>query len=388
MKIALLGLEFENSNMGCQALSYSFAHLFSEVARSLNIEVQYYAILFDDSQKDIHPNTDNSHVEEYKIEYKSFSFWRNAKKLFKKCDLIVDFTGGDSFSDIYGCKRFLLGSLLKNVAINSKTPFMLAPQTYGPFLHSYDIFLAKRIINRARWVFSRDMESAQLVKSLTRKVPESYTDVAFVLPYKKALLPQNGKIKVGINVSGFLWNQGYSFAKLSLGINYPLYNETILKHLLQDDRYEVYLIPHVGYPGDVYGESDYSICSKLHDIFPDTILINSYASPMDLKNYISAMDIFIGARMHAAIAAFSSGVATIPVSYSPKFEGLFGSLGYNRLISARTGSTESAVEETLDMIEKYDTMTEEVNECLKKANVLISRFKERLAEIINECSES
>ena len=109
---------------------------------------------------------------------------------------------------------------------------------------------------------------------------------------------------------------------------------------------------------------------------------------MDLKNYISAMDIFIGARMHAAIAAFSSGVATIPVSYSPKFEGLFGSLGYNRLISARTGSTESAVEETLDMIEKYDTMTEEVNECLKKANVLISRFKERLAEIINECSES
>ena len=32
--------------------------------------------------------------------------------------------------------------------------------------------------------------------------------------------------------------------------------------------------------------------------------------------------------MHATIGAISSGVATIPFSYSRKFEGLFGNLEY------------------------------------------------------------
>ena len=101
MKVVLLGLEFENSNMGCQALSYSFTHLFSDIARDLNIEVHYYAILFEDLKNDISLNIIGSYIEGYKIKYKSLSFWRNIKKLFKESDLIVDFTGGDSFSDIY-----------------------------------------------------------------------------------------------------------------------------------------------------------------------------------------------------------------------------------------------------------------------------------------------
>ena len=98
MKVALLGLEFENSNMGCQALSYSFTHLFSEAAHNLNTEVQYFAIVFEKLKEDIQSKTGGS-VEGIRINYKSISFWKQIRKLFKECDLIVDFTGGDSFSD-------------------------------------------------------------------------------------------------------------------------------------------------------------------------------------------------------------------------------------------------------------------------------------------------
>ena len=387
MKVALLGLEFNSLNMGCQALSYSFTHLFSSAADSLDIEVQYYAILLEAPKEDIHLIA-NSSLETIVIKYKSLSFWKQIRKIFKECDLIVDFTGGDSFSDIYGDKRYFLGSLLKITAINTKTPFMMGPQTYGPFTHTYNRSLAKWIIKHSRWVFSRDADSAHLVKDLSDIEPGLYTDVAFALPYKKAVLSQNEKIKVGINVSGYLWKNGYSYAKMSLNVDYPVYCETVLKHLIQDGRYEVYLIPHVGLPSEEVGESDYSISVKLHDMYPETILIDTYKTPMDLKNVISAMDIFIGARMHATIAAFSSGVATIPVSYSKKFEGLFHSLDYNRLISARTCSTESAINDTLKMIAEYDTIKEEVSRSLMKTNALTTQFREKMREIIKELSRS
>ena len=381
MKVALLGLEFNNSNMGCQALSYSFTHLFSDAAQKSGIEVHYYAVSFEDISE-IRLGS-GSTVKGLRINYKSSSFWKDLRKLFKECDLIVDFTGGDSFSDIYGSKRFILGSVLKIAAIRSKTPFMLGPQTYGPFMHSYNRLLAKWIIKHSRWVFSRDADSVQLVKSIAKTEPGSYTDVAFALPYEKASLPQNGKIKVGMNISGFLWKNGYSFAKMSLSVDYRTYCETVLKQLIGDGRYEIYLIPHVGFPGERYGESDFAVSAELHDMFPETILVDDYKTPMDLKNYISAMDVFTGARMHATIGAFSSGVATIPFSYSKKFEGLFGSLGYDRLIPARICSTEDAIADTIKMIGEYRTLTEEVNSSLKKTEILVTQFCDKLNEIIN-----
>ena len=48
----------------------------------------------------------------------------------------------------------------------------------------------------------------------------------------------------------------------------------------------------------------------------------------------------MGARMHACIAAFSSGVPVVPMAYSRKFEGLFGSLGYDRTVDCTADSAE------------------------------------------------
>lgn len=44
------------------------------------------------------------------------------------------------------------------------------------------------------------------------------------------------------------------------------------------------------------------------------------------------MDFFTGARMHACIAALSSGVPVYPIAYSRKFTGLFcDTLGYKHV---------------------------------------------------------
>ena len=50
-----------------------------------------------------------------------------------RADLIADITGGDSFSDIYGMKRFARGYLIKRLCQIGGRPFIMLPQTYGPF---------------------------------------------------------------------------------------------------------------------------------------------------------------------------------------------------------------------------------------------------------------
>ena len=87
------------------------------------------------------------------------------------------------------------------------------------------------------------------------------------------------------------------------------------------------------------------------DPLPDCILAPAFNTPIEAKSYISNMDIFIGSRMHSTIGAFSSNVATIPVSYSRKFEGLFNSLNYEYVINGRTESTNSAFDKTIEYVE-------------------------------------
>ena len=68
-----------------------------------------------------------------------------ARQKIAHSDVVIDFTEGDSFSDIYGLKRFALTSFFKVVAIRKAGCLVLGPQTYGPFNSG----LVKRI---ARWL--------------------------------------------------------------------------------------------------------------------------------------------------------------------------------------------------------------------------------------------
>ena len=52
------------------------------------------------------------------------------------------------------------------------------------------------------------------------------------------------------------------------------------------------------------------------------------------------MDFVAAARMHAAIAAFSSGVPVVPMAYSRKFIGVFGTLGYNHVADMKADGAE------------------------------------------------
>ena len=94
--------------------------------------------------------------------------------------------------------------------------------------------------------------------------------------------------------------------------------------------------------------------------FEQLIEAPGFSTPVEVKSYISAMDVFTGARMHATIAAFTTGVPVIPFSYSTKFEGLFKSMGYDHVLSATKINTKSAIRKTIRMIEDREILRSEL----------------------------
>jgi hypothetical protein len=52
--------------------------------------------------------------------------------------------------------------------------------------------------------------------------------------------------------------------------------------------------------------------------------------------------------MHACIAALSSGVPVLPIAYSRKFRGVFGSLGYPIIADCRSEAAEQIVAKAIE----------------------------------------
>src|SRR5690606_21378999 len=79
---------------------------------------------------------------------------------FRRCDLLIDIAEGDSFTDVYGGRRYVKQVASKLVALATRTPLVLAPQTIGPFRSRATRALPALILRRAEAVFARDRPSA------------------------------------------------------------------------------------------------------------------------------------------------------------------------------------------------------------------------------------
>ena len=82
--------------------------------------------------------------------------------------------------------------------------------------------------------------------------------------------------------------------------------------------------------------------------------------------------------MHGTIAAFTCEVACIPTAYSPKFAGLFNSVGYDVIVDLTSLSTENAIEKTMNYVGEYVELSSKIKSCLEKNNKIIQSTKKYL----------
>src|SRR3546814_2081442 len=79
--------------------------------------------------------------------------------------------------------------------------------------------------------------------------------------------------------------------------------------------------------------------------------------------------------MHACIAAFSSGTPVMPVAYSRKFSGLFGTLGYDFLLPVRGMDTQAALDFLMEGLGKREMMRTAIMAGMKRIDALLGNYK-------------
>ena len=379
MKIGILGLTTQSGNKGCEALTYSFFEVINNIAKrhddiidiimidNSNFKQRIISILltiFNKTPKRflyaqrLYSNI-RFRVGKYHINKNKYYF----SHIIKECNFIFDFTAGDSFTDIYGLNRFYERTKLKHAIEDSGLNLVLGSQTIGPF-NDVDVKnYAASAINKAYEVFVRDKKSFDYTIQISGRYPILTTDIAFALPYKKQNV-YSKKIRFGFNPSGLLWNGGYTGNnQFQLTVDYKKYCQEVISYLIEKE-YEVFLIGHAFYENrpDLV-DNDWIAINELKKEFPQVQIAPFFKTPMEIKSFISSLDIFIGARMHATIGALSAGIPVIPFSYSRKFEGLFESLSYPYLINGCSDTTNEAVIKTLNMITNIDTLRSIISAC-------------------------
>ena len=372
MEIGILGLTFHSGNKGCEALSYSFLNILEELMEekdktiTVNILVPFPIKNFIKSRFQI-SEIKETYFPKEKYKHITFNCIFYVYKLHHfvffsspfKCSKVFDFTAGDSFTDIYGEERFWARTNLKKCLIDSNIPLILGSQTIGPFNSEPVLKAAISVINNSREVYVRDRLSYDYVKKISGRNAKLTSDIAFALPYNDIKLTYSDKPRLGFNVSGLLWSGGYTQNnQFDLTVDYREYCRKLVKNLLP--FYEIHLIPHAFTDNQDSKDNDFIPAKELHREFPETILCDALSTPIEIKSYISQMNLFLGARMHATIAAFSTGVPVIPFSYSRKFEGLFESLHYNYVIHGKESSTFDAINTTLSYIERKDDLKKDM----------------------------
>ena len=94
----------------------------------------------------------------------------------------------------------------------------------------------------------------------------------------------------------------------------------LIEHLLNNTAYDILLIPHV-----VWNNSnDYTVLKKVYEQYKSTerVTLVQDSSAMDLKAIIGTCTIFVGARTHSTIAAYSQCIPTLVLGYSVKARGI------------------------------------------------------------------
>ena len=321
-----------------------------------------------------------------------------------QADAVLDITGGDSFTDMYGAGRFNAVTAMKKLVLGMGIPLILLPQTYGPFQTDRARRTATEILRQVTRAWARDERSYAYLQELLGKDfdPQRHRcgmDVAFELAAcePRAELPSQvrhwlrdrpGPV-VGINVSGLLFlDPEGSRKRYGLKADYQAAIKALIHRLLQQTSCRILLIPHVVEPCFSY-ESDAMACSAIaaemgREGQHRLAILPAFYGPGEVKWVIGQLDWFCGTRMHSAIAALSQGVATAGISYSIKTAGVFEACGQGKHVAdPRVQSTPDVVERVWQAWEERAASAARLRKALPG---VLAKAREQMDEIVADCA--
>ncbi|MCY2967416.1 MAG: polysaccharide pyruvyl transferase family protein [Planctomycetota bacterium] len=300
-----------------------------------------------------------------------------AAKAVRRSQLVLDVSAGDSFTDLYGPKRFQTIMFHKWIVREAGRPLILLPQTYGPFQQPASFQAARDVLNYARQAWARDADSFAALRELAGDSfdPARHrqgVDLAFALPpFPPAHVPPElaawlapaerpQETLVGFNISGLIFNQPEPAKRqFKLQADYPALVREFLEWILKTTELRIVLVAHVIAPeGNV--ESDLDAARAFHASLPEhwrarVQITPPDWSPSELKWLIGQTTWFCGTRMHSTIGALGTETPAAAVSYSLKTRGVFATCGQaHAVFELRHSSTADIVDALKNSFQSRD----------------------------------
>lgn len=211
----------------------------------------------------------------------------------------------------------------------------------------------KRDLKSFDAIIVRESLSYKSLKGIGLKNVFLHPDPAFIMGVTQSKLPEWWKKgdTIGLNLS-------------PLSIKYSTDSDIIyegicrlIEHILSSTTSSIALIPHVVDKNQSGTQFDTGALMPLYEKFGTNdrvfMIDHSQYNAKELKGFISRCRMFIGARTHSTIAAYSTGVPTLAIGYSIKARGIaqdiFGTLE-NRVVDI------SAIKDADAFIRPFDEM--------------------------------
>ena len=261
------------------------------------------------------------------LSYISKKFFKNGvwgAKFYHK-SLIKSISGSDSILFNVGGDTYCYGTPHISYALNDLAEEYKVPNVFWGCSVEEDSYKDGRMVedfNKYSAIVVREELSYQAFLKCVSEKSKIYKtcDPAFHLEIKETELPENFVIgnTVGINISPLVLKNKEDDEDMMYQNVYEL-----IDYIISETDMNVCLIPHV-YNAE-HNLYDSKVLSKIYSKYADTDrvgMVNTELSCCELKYIISKCRFFIGARTHSTIAAYSSAVPCIALSYSVKSRGI------------------------------------------------------------------
>lgn len=299
------------------------------------------------------------------------------KDMYKNPPKVGVSIGGDTYCYDYMVEEIMLtNSMLhklgtKTVLLGcSVEPSLVKRPDVAADMKLYDKILARESITY----------NALIDAGVSKEKLELVPDPAFTLDTEYLPLPEGfieGKT-IGLNISPLIG----MYAK-DKDIALKCY-EDLISHILETSDNCVALIPHV-----VWDRSNDMIpLTYLYEKFKETgrVILLSDHNATQLKGYIARCRLFIGARTHATIAAYSSCVPTLVIGYSVKARGiakdLFGTEEKYVLPVQDLSTSRQLIESYEWLNDNADNITASLKKAIPEYIVKAKRNSEAVIELL------
>lgn len=323
---AYFPLHLDSGNRGCEAIAKGTINIFGFAPKQyigLDTNIQLDADFGLNQIADLIPHKKRNFFKKV-ILYLGRKLTKNSYKWVERYhkdiySWFLDLMNKNDICFITGGDLLCYGDNQINYIVNELTRRNIKKVLWGASVDKETITVnQKNILSKFDVITARESITCDFLKNeIGLNNVELFPDPAFILPPQKFKLPNYFSSNViGINLSNFVKGNidNNSIFMRSL--------KKMFDYVIKNTDYNIVLIPHVFWNG----QDDRIVCKNIYDSYKNTgkvfYLDTEKLNYCQIRYAISKCELFIGARTHSVISAYSIGIPSLALGYSVKSKGI------------------------------------------------------------------